>query len=128
MITADTITDEQIRELLAYADREALLQLLSNCRVALSRDIRHTHRASVGLAREHCAQAYTRAFGSPEWEARHLPRGAFETAEMIAQFVIEQAAEWEHIEQVHGALVELARRIRTADWTPDARDARPATR
>jgi hypothetical protein len=121
MLTADTITDEQIRELLKYADREAQLTLLSNCRVALSRDIRHSHRASVHLAREHCAQAYARVVGMPEWDARDLPRDAFATAEMVAQFVLEEAARWEHVEQVHDALVETARKIRTAEWTPEAR-------
>lgn len=45
----------------------------------------------------------------------------FEVAEQIAQFVLEQAHEWEHVGQVHDALVEIARRIRVADWTPAAR-------
>lgn len=45
-----------------------------------------------------------------------LPSDPFQIAELIASFVLLQAAEWEHIPQVHDALCEVARKIRTADW------------
>jgi hypothetical protein len=40
----------------------------------------------------------------------------FQVAEQIAQFILDEAQGWDHIPQVHTALVELARKIRTADW------------
>src|ERR1051326_5482585 len=119
MITADTITDEQIRELAKYARHVAAITLASKCAGALHRT--RANRTSNHLLREHCALAYNRAIETREWDARDLPFGAFKVAEQIAQFILEQAAGWEHIEQVHDALVDVARRIRTADWTPDAR-------
>lgn len=42
----------------------------------------------------------------------------FQIAEMIASFVLTQAAQWEHVPQVHDVLIEVARKIRTADWIP----------
>ena len=118
-ITADTITDEQIRELGKYARHVADITLASKCAGALHRT--RSNRTSNDLLREHCAIAYNRATETREWGARDLPFGAFEVAEQIAQFVTETAAEWGHIEQVHDALIDIALRIRTADWTPEAR-------
>ena len=43
---------------------------------------------------------------------------AFRVAELIAQFVLSEAHEYEHLEAVHDAIVEVARKIRTADWIP----------
>ena len=121
MLTADTITDEQIRELARYAERIGDTRLATDCAGALLRTILESTR---GLLRERCAAAYLRAVDTPEWAALDLPAKAFEVAEQIAQFVLEQAAEWDlarNGEQVHDALVDLARRIRVADWTPSAR-------
>lgn len=43
---------------------------------------------------------------------------AFTVAEMIAQFVSDEAHGWEHIPIVHDAISEIACKIRTADWIP----------
>lgn len=108
------MTDDEIRELLAYGEHTADAKILSMCALALAPQ--RGRSTSVDLARSHCESMYQRVIGTREWTARHLPYGAFAVAEMIAQFVLDQAAGWEHIEQVHDALVEVARKIRTADW------------
>ena len=46
--------------------------------------------------------------------------GPFHTAELIAQFVLSEAAKYASIQQVYEALCEVARKIRTADWVPPA--------
>lgn len=111
-----TITDAQIRELRAYGMHTADSRILSTCAMALAPQ--RGRATSVDLARSHCEEAYQRVINTPEWTARHLPFGAFRVAELVAQFVLTEAAGWEHIEQVHDALVRVAEKIRTADWVP----------
>lgn len=104
-----TITNDQIHELRAYANHIADSLLGSHCAMALvSKTATH--------ARDQCEIAYGPATQTPEWAARHLPFGAFRVAEMIAQFLLDEACECEHLEAVHDKLVDMATRIRTADW------------
>ena len=114
-----SISDDQIRELRAYAEHTADAGLLSKCAMALAPQ--RGRATSVDLARSHCETAYVRVINQPEWAARHLPFGAFKVAEMIAKFVLDEADGWEHIEVVYNALVDVSRKIRTADWVPDER-------
>lgn len=110
------ISDDDIRELQAYAEHTANSGLLATCAMALAPN--RGRATTIDLARSHCESAYARVINLPEWQARHLPFDAFRVAEMVAQFVMDQAAEWEHIAQVHDALLDVARKIRTADWIP----------
>ena len=107
------ITDGQIRELWAYAQHIGDARLVVTCALALTPRARSTE---VERARGHCESAYERATQTLEWAARHLPYGAFRVAEMIAQFLLDEARECDHLEAVHNKLVEMATRIRTADW------------
>jgi len=111
------ITDDDIRELQAYGEHTADSRILSTCAMALAPQ--RGRATSVDLARSHCEEIYRRVLDTPGWSARHLPFGAFQVAELVAQFVLSEAAGWEHIEQVHDALVRVAEKIRTADWVPD---------
>lgn len=103
------MTDDQIRELQAYAKHTANSRLGSDCAMALASQ-------TAAYARNRCEIAYEHATQTPEWVARHLPFGAFRVAEMIAQFLLDEAHECDHLEAVHDKLVDMATRIRTADW------------
>jgi hypothetical protein len=103
------ITDDQIRELQAYARHIADAHLGSNCAMALASE-------AAAFSRDRCEVAYVHATLTPEWAARHLPSGAFRVAEMIAQFLLDEAHACTHLEAVHDKLVDMATRIRTADW------------
>lgn len=106
-----TITNDQIHELRAYAKHTENARLGSDCALALA--------SKTADARQRCEIAYAQATQQPEWAARHLPSGAFRVAEMIAQFLLDEAHECDHLEAVHDKLVDMATRIRTADWIKD---------
>lgn len=116
-----SITDDQIRELMAYARYVGDLALEVRCAMALDPSSRQADL--VDATRAHCEIAHAAAVQYPDWAVRHLPRGAFRVAEMIAQFVLDESRRWEHVRWEHipvvaDALVELARKIRTAEWIP----------
>ena len=85
-------------------------------RRTFARDLRV---AALRYARAYYAEA--RELGLiPEYERVQAPREShvLHVAEVIAQFVLSEADRWDHAGQVHVQLVELARKIRTADWIP----------